>query len=110
MKIMWHRFAIWALGLAALALFANRPRDGGALKPFLVAAGFPWTFAHWEWGRLLRFDAAASCGDIVLNLAIVMVLAFLCALSHSRHRPLNLQLPTGRPRERAGDAPAAEDN
>jgi hypothetical protein len=71
----------WAVFLSVVWVYANLPRDGGSLKPFLKWAGFPWTFAFWNWGQLEWFDRAALAGDVAVGVALVVTLAGLCAWS-----------------------------
>src|SRR5688572_14022959 len=78
-------FLFWMLALSGIVLMVNWPRDGGSLKPEFVWMGFPWTFAHWVSGRLVSFDLLALCGDIVVNLGLVVILSFLCAFSRKGH-------------------------
>jgi hypothetical protein len=77
----WQVFLCWALVLSALWVFANLPRDGGSLKRFLQWAGFPWTFASWNSGRLEWFDPAALAADVAVGVAVVGAGAGLCAWS-----------------------------
>ena len=77
---MRGRFLIWLAVLAAVWVLANWPRDGGTLKFWLQWAGFPWTFAFWDGGRLVWFDGAALAADIGVLLASVPV-AWVCARS-----------------------------
>jgi hypothetical protein len=79
-------FLNWAGVLTALWLFANMPKDGGRLKPWLEWAGFPWTFAYWEHGQLRRFDAGLLAVDILVGLAAIVSTAWLCAWSRGRAR------------------------
>jgi hypothetical protein len=74
-------FLCWAIALSAVWVFVNLPRDGGSLKPFMEWAGFPWTFAFWEFGRLEWFNPAALAGNIALGVAVILSLARLCSLS-----------------------------
>jgi hypothetical protein len=75
-----RRFLIWLAVLAAVWVLANWPRDGGTLKSWLRWAGFPWTFALWDDGRLVWFNWAALAADVAVLLALVPV-AWLCARS-----------------------------
>jgi hypothetical protein len=84
MRGRWRWFALWALILLGLAIFANWPRDGGSLIPDLVWAGFPWTFAHWESGRLISLNLLALSGDIIVNLGLIAAIAFACAVARAR--------------------------
>ncbi len=88
MSSFWRTFILWFMALLAVVVFANWPRDAGALKPEFVWMGFPWTFAHWVSGRLLAFDMLAFFGDILVNLGLVGAIAFLCAFVRHRHRGL----------------------
>ena len=83
----WRVFLCWALGLSAVWVFANLPRDGGSLKRFLHWAGFPWTFAFWNRGRLEWFDPAALAADVALGVAVVGAVAGLCAWSRRNPSP-----------------------
>jgi hypothetical protein len=77
---MWRRFLIWLSVLATVWLLANWPRGGGSLKSSPEWAGFPWTFAFWEDGRLVWFKGAALVADLGVLLALTLV-AWLCAWS-----------------------------
>jgi hypothetical protein len=81
MRFRWRVFLGWAFVLTAVWVFANWPRDGGSLKPFLHWAGFPWTFAFWDSGRLEWFDPFALAGDVAVWAVSVTVIAGLCAWS-----------------------------
>ena len=70
-----RRFVAWFLVVLGVFVFANLPRDGGTLKPFLVSAGFPWTFAFWNSGRIESFSLWALAGDIALALACSTTIA-----------------------------------
>ncbi|MFO0925915.1 MAG: hypothetical protein U0736_02620 [Gemmataceae bacterium] len=81
-------FLAWMLVLSAVWLLANRPRNLGTLKAFLGEwAGFPWTFAHWQDGRLTEFDPLALVGDVVVGAILIVLLAGLCAWSRRRSAP-----------------------
>jgi hypothetical protein len=92
-------FLWWALVLAAVWVFANLPRDGGSLKRFLHGAGFPWTFAFWDSGRLAWFDPAALAADVAVGVAVVVSVAGVCAWSWRG---------AANPAGRAGQAAAAD--
>jgi hypothetical protein len=77
---MRRRFFIWVSALSAVWLFANWPRDGGALKFWMKWAGFPWTFAFWDDGQLEWFNWWALIGDLGVLLTLIPV-AWLCAWS-----------------------------
>ena len=79
-----RRFVVWFLVVLAVSVFANLPRDGGALKSFLVWAGFPWTFAFWNGGKLESFSLLALAGDIAIALGCATTIAYLCDLSRPR--------------------------
>src|SRR5262249_44195160 len=74
----------WFIAITALWAFANLPHDGGSLKPFLRWAGFPWTFASWDSGRLDRFDPALLAADVALGFALATGVAAVCVWSRSR--------------------------
>src|SRR5262245_22969821 len=75
-------FLFWAAVLTALWVFANRPRAPlGPLKPFLVWAGLPWPFAHWELNRLQWFHPRALAADVAVGAGV----AWLCAWSRVRN-------------------------
>lgn len=79
-----RRFLIWCALLTAVWVVANWPRAYlGSLKSFLVWAGQPWSFAHWEHGRLVWFDPYALVADVALGIAVVVPLAWVCARSVS---------------------------
>jgi hypothetical protein len=79
---------LWATVLTALWAFANWPRASlGSLKPFLVWAGLPWPFAHWEGDRLEWFKPAALAADIAVWMGFMLV-AWFCAWSRSRQSQL----------------------
>lgn len=82
----WRVFLFWAVVLSALWVCANWPRDGGSLKSWLQWAGFPWTFAFWDSGRLVWFDPAALVGDLAVGSALVVVVAGLCGWSRRGNR------------------------
>ncbi len=82
-----RRFLVWLAVLTAVWVFANRPRDGGSLKRFLEWAGFPWTFASWQLGRLEWFDPAALAADIAVGMAVVVPVAWLCSWSRGSASP-----------------------
>ena len=75
-----QRFFIWLAVLTAVWVLANWPRHAGTLKSWMQWAGFPWTFAFWDRGRLEWFDGLAFAGDIGILLAMVPV-AWVCAWS-----------------------------
>ena len=83
MSKVWRSFLIWGVILLVLVVFANWPRNGGSLKDDLSWAGFPWTFAHWESGRLVSFHLLALSGDLIVNLGIVLAIAFICAAART---------------------------
>ncbi len=85
MKGFGRIFLIWFVAITAVWTFANRPRDGGSIKRFLEWAGFPWTFAYWEWGRLQWFDTTALVADIALGIGLAIVIAGICAWSRCRY-------------------------
>jgi len=87
MSSFWRPFAGWGLILSGTVVCANWPRNGGSLKSDFVWAGFPWTVAHWVSGRLILFDLFALCGDVVVGVAFVAVIAFACASARTRCRP-----------------------
>ena len=76
----------WFIAVSALWVFANLPRTGGSLKPFLKSAGFPWTFAFWHSGRLEWFDPVLLAADLALGLAVATGTAVLCVWSRRRYR------------------------
>jgi hypothetical protein len=77
-----QRFLIWLTILFALWVVVNWPRAYlGALKSFLVWAGLPWQFAHWEHGRLVWFHPMALAADVTLGVAIAVPVSLLCAWS-----------------------------
>jgi hypothetical protein len=94
---MRRRFLIWFAVLAAVWLIANWPQDGGSLKSWMKWAGFPWTFAFWNAGRLEWFNGVALVADLGVLLALVP-LAWLCAWSRGSAPP---QTPAP---ERGGEA------
>jgi hypothetical protein len=94
----WGLFLGWALALSAVWVFANLPEDGGSLKRFLHWAGFPWTFAFWNSGRLEWFNPAALAADVALGFAAALVGAGLCAWPR---RPA----PAAEPGAREGGGP-----
>ena len=79
---------VWIVFLLPITILANWPRDGGSLKPYLVSAGFPFTFADWESGQLVRFSYTAFwldmtiCGIFVLSLSILCMLARVWCQKH----------------------------
>ena len=79
-----RRFIVWFLVVIAVFVFANVPRDGGTLNSFLVWAGFPWTFAFWDGGRLKTFSATALAADVALALSCASIVAYVCSLSRKR--------------------------
>jgi hypothetical protein len=82
-------FLLWAGLIAALWLFANWPRDGGALKPFVHWAGFPWTFAFWLNGRLEWFYWSPLLWDLGVGVAVAVTVAGGCAGSRVRDQAHN---------------------
>jgi hypothetical protein len=92
-----RRFLIWLAVLTAVWVFANWPRDGGSLKRFLQWAGFPWTFAFWQGSRLEWFDPAVLAADIAVGLAVVVLLAWLCAWSRGSASPPERAAPDAEP-------------
>jgi hypothetical protein len=88
MRIHWRRFALWATLLFGLALWANWPKNGGALKTFLWDAGFPLRYAYWTNRELQSFSAAALIVDVFIAAAII--LSFSLLLSRRRQGPENL--------------------
>jgi hypothetical protein len=87
MWLRWRAFICWTLALSTVWVFANLPRDGGSLKWFLRWAGFPWTFAFWNRGKLEWFDPMALAADIALGIAVILLVAGLCAWSRRRVSP-----------------------
>jgi hypothetical protein len=79
---MWWRpkFLVWLLVLATLCVFANWPRDSGSLKPFRWA-GYPWTFAFWNAGRVEWFSLRALVADMAVGVAVSVSIAWLCSRS-----------------------------
>jgi hypothetical protein len=80
----WRLFLVSAAVLTGMWAIPNLPRDGGTLKSELEWAGFPWTFAFWEDGKLRWFDSAALAADVATGLAMILPVAWLCAWSKSR--------------------------
>jgi len=76
-------FLFWAAVLTALWVFANWPQAAGGLKSWLIWAGLPWPFAHWEDNRLVRFRPLALAADVAVWVGL-MVVAWLCAWSRVR--------------------------
>ena len=84
MNRFFRVFFIWFFAVGAAWTFANLPRNGGSLKLFLEWAGFPWTFAFWEWDHLRWFDSTALAADIVLGFGVAIGLGCVCAWSRCR--------------------------
>ena len=82
MARMIRVFVRWMLILSLLWIALNWPRDGGSLKWFLQWAGFPWTFAFWDFGKLEWFDFSALAADAAIGVVVVIAVAGLCAWSH----------------------------
>lgn len=74
----FNRAAVWFLVVIALFVFGNLPRDGGTLISYLVWAGYPWTFAFWDSGRLESFSIMALAGNIAVAVACAVAAAYLC--------------------------------
>jgi len=66
----WLRISIWAIILSAIAAFANWPQNAGTLKPFIWQAGFPFTYAFWVRGELIRWDSWALLTDLLMWVAV----------------------------------------
>lgn len=82
-----QRFLIWLAVLAAVWAVVNWPRAYlGSLKGFLMWAGLPWHFAHWEHGRLEWFDPVALVADVALGVAVAVPVAWLGAWSQDTVR------------------------
>jgi hypothetical protein len=79
----WRRFLLWSSLAFAVWGLANMPCDGGRLKPFLQSAGFPWTFASWNWGQLEFFSGWELAADFALGIAVAGGLAALCSWARS---------------------------
>jgi hypothetical protein len=84
MNRFWRVFAMWFVAVAAVWTFANLPRDGGSLKPFLEWAGFPWTFAFWKWDHLEWFNGAALAANIAVGIGAALAIGIICAWSRCR--------------------------
>lgn len=74
-----RQFLIWLAVPTTVWALAYLPRDGGPLKRFLQWAGWPWTFAFWDAGKLEWFDPTALIADVGPGSAVVVLAAWLCA-------------------------------
>ena len=101
------RFLTWLTVLAAVWVFANRPRSGGALKRFLQSAGCPWPFASWHGGRLEWFDPGALAADGAVGAVLVVPVAWLCAWSRRGTRPSTATVAQAEPGAAADPAARA---
>jgi hypothetical protein len=72
-------FTRWCIVLAALWVFANWP-TGIGIAGLIKRVGFPLPFA-WGVGGFEHFDGIALLVDLIVGMAVVVGLPWLCAWS-----------------------------